>query len=160
MNETANQDLPALIVKGQYVKDLSFEVPGAPAIYAELTTAPEIPIHVDISVNPIQDNDYEVTLHLKAEAHIGGKPVFIVEIAYAGMFTVNLPEDQVHPVLLVECPRLLFPFARSLVATLTREGGFPPLMIQPLDFTQLYRSRMQELAQQQQAAAQHDAGTA
>ena len=149
MNETANQDLPALIVKGQYVKDLSFEVPGAPAIYAELTTAPEIPIHVDISVNPIQDNDYEVTLHLKAEAHIGGKPVFIVEIAYAGMFTVNLPEDQVHPVLLVECPRLLFPFAREIIATSVRDGGFPPLMLDPVDFVGLYRQNMER-----QAAAQ------
>jgi preprotein translocase subunit SecB len=159
MTETENQE-PQLIVKGQYVKDLSFEVPGAPAIYSELTTAPEIPIHVDIAVNPAGDTDYEVTLHLKAEAHINGKPVFIVEIAYAGMFSVNMPEEQSHPVLLVECPRLLFPFARTLVATLTREGGFPPLMIQPLDFAQLYRSRMAELARQEQAAGQHEPGNA
>ncbi len=147
MTDTNSQELPPLLVNGQYVKDLSFEVPGAPAIFSEMNENPNIPINVDVSVNPLQDNVYEVVLHLKVEASVGTKPVFIVEVAYGGIFTVNAPQEHIHPLLLVECPRLLFPFARSIIADLTRDGGFPPLLIQPIDFVQLYRSRVQQAAE-------------
>jgi len=91
-------------------------------------------------------------LHLKIEALLEGKALFILELAYAGVFTLNLPEEQIHPVLLIECPRLLFPFARNIVADMTRDGGLPPLLLQPLDFVQLYRARAEEMnAQQGQA---------
>jgi preprotein translocase subunit SecB len=146
MTDTASQELPPLIVNGQYVKDLSFEVPGAPAIFGEMTGSPDIPIHVDITVNPLQENVFEVVLHVKIDAQLEGKPVFIAEVAYGGVFTVNVPHDQVQSLLLVECPRLLFPFARVIIADLTRDGGFPPLMIQPIDFVQLYHSRMAQAA--------------
>lgn len=142
MTDTATQEQPPLMVNGQYVKDLSFEVPGAPAIFGEMNGNPDIPIHVDISVNPLQDNVFEVVLHIKVDAQLDGRPVFIAEVAYGGVFTVNVPADQVQPLLLVECPRLLFPFARVIIADLTRDGGFPPLMIQPIDFIQLYRTRL------------------
>lgn len=153
--ETAPQELPPLIVNGQYVKDLSFEVPGAPAIYGEMSESPEIPIHVDVSVNPLRDKVFEVVLHVKIEAAIGDKPVFIVELAYGGVFTVNVPEEHVHALLLVECPRLLFPYVRRLISDLTRDGGFPPLMIQPIDFVQLYRARMQRAEAEASAQVGH-----
>jgi len=154
-DETQAQELPPLMINGQYVKDLSFEVPGAPAIFNEMQAAPEIPIHVDVSVNPLGGNVYEVVLHLRAEATSAGKPVFIAEVAYGGVFTINVPAEHVQPLLLVECPRMLFPFVRRLIADLSRDGGFPPLMVQPIDFVQLYRNRMQE-----QMAAQAPVGQA
>mgnify|MGYP001809650819 CR=1 FL=1 len=135
--------LPPLVINGQYVKDLSFEVPGAPGIYGEMAGQnPEIPIHVDINATAIADKTFEVTLHLKVEAHLPeNRPVFIAELAYAGIFTLNVPDEHIQPMLLIECPRLLFPFARSIIADMTRDGAFPPLMIQPIDFMQLYRAR-------------------
>ncbi len=150
--------LPPLVVNGQYVKDLSFEVPGSPAIYGEMQgQAPNIPIHVDVNVAPLKDNAFEVTLHLRVEAHLQDKrPVFIVELAYAGVFSINAPAEHVQPMLLIECPRLLFPFARNIVADMTREGGFPPLLIQPIDFVQLYRARVESA--QAEARAAEEAG--
>lgn len=137
--------LPPLVVNGQYVKDLSFEVPGAPAIFAEMQGQnPNIPIHVDINAQQLHENTYEVALHLKVEARLNdNRPVFIVELVYGGIFTVNVAPEHVQAMLLIECPRLLFPFARTIIADMTRDGGFPPLMIQPIDFVQLFRSRME-----------------
>ncbi|MGE5548134.1 MAG: protein-export chaperone SecB [Solirubrobacterales bacterium] len=148
-----NAAMPPMVVNGQYIKDLSFEVPGAPAIFGEMSgQSPEIPIHVDIDAQPLNDNVYEVVLHIKVEAKLPEKPVFIVELAYGGIFTLNVAPEHVQPMLLVECPRMLFPFARTIIADMTRDGGFPPLMIQPIDFVQLYRSRMEQ--------SSHEAGHA
>lgn len=118
-------------------------MPGAPAIYGEMQGQnPNIPIHVDINAAQLHDNTYEVVLHLKVEARLAdGKPVFIVELAYGGIFTLAVPAEHVQPMLLIECPRMLFPFARNIIADLTRDGGFPPLMIQPIDFVALFRAR-------------------
>lgn len=146
MSDTDTEaNLPPLIINGQYVKDLSFEVPGAPAIYGEMQGQnPNIPIHVDINAEALNENTFEVVLHLKVEARLAdNRPVFVAELAYAGIFTLNVPAEHVQPMLLVECPRILFPFARSIVADMTRDGGFPPLMIQPIDFVQLFRSRLE-----------------
>ena len=150
--QTPSEDLPQLQVNMQYIKDLSFEIPGAPHSFIEMQGKnPEIPIHVDVNVANVGANAYEVVLHLKVEALLEGKALFILELAYAGVFTLNLPEDQIHPVLLIECPRLLFPFARNIVADMTRDGGLPPLLLQPLDFVQLYRARVDEMNAQQAA---------
>ncbi len=140
-----SESLPPLVVNGQYVKDLSFEVPGAPAIFAEMQGQnPNIPIHVDINAQQLHENTYEVSLHLKIEARLDdNRPVFIVELVYGGIFTVNVAPEHVQAMLLIECPRLLFPFARTIIADMTRDGGFPPLMIQPIDFVQLFRARME-----------------
>ncbi len=146
---TPQGDEPQLQVNGQYIKDLSFEIPGAPQVLLEAQSQnPDIPIHVDVNATGIGPNMFEVVLHIRIEARLPAKPLFILELDYAGLFTVNLPEDQIHPVLLIECPRLLFPFARNIVADLTRDGGFPPLMIQPLDFVSLYRARLEQMAAQ------------
>jgi preprotein translocase subunit SecB len=142
-NNEIQSHQPPLVVNAQYVKDLSFEVPGAPVIYGEMQGQnPNIPIHVDINANQLHDDTYEVVLHLKVEARLAeNKPVFIVELAYGGIFTLNVAPEHVQPMLLIECPRLLFPFARNIIADMTRDGGFPPLMIQPIDFMQLFRAR-------------------
>lgn len=155
-----NTEVQPLVVNGQYVKDLSFEVPGAPGIYMEMQgQSPNIPIHVDINAAKLADNTYEVALHLKVEARLDdNRPVFIVELAYGGIFTLNVAAEHLQPMLLIECPRLLFPFARNIIADTTRDGGFPPLMIQPIDFVQLFRSRME--AAQAEAAEQGPVGHA
>ena len=154
------QQMPPLAVNLQYVKDLSFEVPGAPLIYTTLRTAPRVDINLDVQVRRVQEgqNSFEVTLAIRAEAREApgdgaggngsGEPaadgvrVFLAELAYAGIFTLTgVPENAVEPVLLVECPRLLFPFARAILADVTRDGGFPPVMLQPIDFVTLWQSR-------------------
>jgi preprotein translocase subunit SecB len=134
-------------VNAQYVKDLSFEVPGAPAVFTELAGAtPELAVRVDLNATPLGSNTFEVTLILAADAKVGEKIGFIVELTYAGIFTLNVPEEHVQPILLIEAPRLLFPFARSIIANVTSEGGLPPLMLQPIDFASLYRARMEHFA--------------
>jgi preprotein translocase subunit SecB len=144
---------PPLIVNVQYVKDLSFEVPGAPQIYATLRNPPVVSLNLDVQVRRIAEaaNTFEVALAIRAEGHEGqqdGRPdtskpaIFIAELSYGGVFTLTgIPEPSVEPVLLVECPRLLFPFARNVLADVTREGGFPPVMLQPIDFVALWQSR-------------------
>ncbi|OAN50341.1 protein-export chaperone SecB [Paramagnetospirillum marisnigri] len=147
---TPQAELPQLQINGQYIKDLSFEVPAAPQVFMEQKNEnPEIPIHVDVNATNLGPNLFEVVLHMRIEAKLPSKPLFILELDYAGLFTVNFPEEQMHPVLMIECPRLLFPFARNIVADMTRDGGFPPLMLQPLDFVALYRSRLEEISAQQ-----------
>lgn len=136
-------------VHAQYTKDLSFEAPNAPGIYAEIQNAsPEINVNVDVSATPLrQPADgkpglYEVVLDLKAECRSGTKVAFIAELTYGGLFEIAVPEDHLHPILLIECPRLLFPFARNILADVTRDGGFPPLMLSPIDFVQLFQQRV------------------
>jgi len=154
------QQMPPLAVNLQYVKDLSFEVPGAPMIYTTLRSAPRVDINLDVQVRRVQEgqNSFEVTLAIRAEAREaqgngsgespeGGVRVFLAELAYAGIFTLTgVPENTVEPVLLVECPRLLFPFARAILADVTRDGGFPPVMLQPIDFVSLWQSRRAQAA--------------
>ena len=135
-------------VNAQYIKDLSFEVPGAPHIFADMAgNAPELSVRVDLNAVPLGGNVFEVTLILAAEAKLAGKVAFIVELSYAGLFQINVPEEHLQPVLLIEAPRLLFPFARNIIATATSEGGLPPLMLQPIDFATLYRARIEQFAQ-------------
>jgi preprotein translocase subunit SecB len=148
MSETAEQQ-PQLQVNAQYIKDLSFEVPGAPGIYGDLASQPpEISVRVDLGAEPLQKNVYEVVLQLSVEAKIKDRTAFIAELSYGGVFTLNIPEEHVQPVLLIECPRLLFPFARNIIADATRDGGFPPMMLQPIDFVSLYRSRIEQMGQE------------
>jgi preprotein translocase subunit SecB len=161
MSETADptaqagQPMPPLVVNVQYIKDLSFEVPNAPEIYATLRSQPQVSINLDVQARALQDgqNVYEVVLAVKAEAREAvqnggeGRPVFIAELQYAGVFTLNgVPTESVEPLLLIECPRLLFPFARAVLSDVTREGGFPPVLLQPIDFVGLWQSRRQAAA--------------
>ena len=153
--------VPPLVVNAQYVKDLSFEVPGAPQVYQRLRAAPQVGINLDVQVRRLQDTGgvYEVGLVIRAEAREtpaqnsqagaeSGPTVFIAELNYAGVFTLTgIAENAIEPVLLVECPRLLFPYARNLLGELTREGGFPPVLLQPIDFVALWQARRAQAAQ-------------
>jgi len=128
----------------QFIKDLSFEVPGAPAIFATLRESPRVDLALDVQARPIQEgeNVFEIALIIRADAKAGdGTQCFIAELTYCGIFTISVPQEQLEPVLLVECPRLLFPFARNVLADVTANGGFPPVMLQPIDFVQLWQNR-------------------
>lgn len=136
---------PGLGILGQYVKDLSFENPNAPQ---SLMMQPEQPPAVDVQINvnakPMADPDYEVELKIevRAEDKKAKRVLFNLELAYAGVFRItNMPKENIQPLLLIECPRLLFPFVRRIVADSISEGGFPPIMLQPVDFAALFRAR-------------------
>ncbi|WP_459697488.1 protein-export chaperone SecB [Acidisoma sp. C75] len=156
--DPAAQGQPPLVVNAQYVKDLSFEVPGAPQIYSILRTAPQVAVNLDVQVKRLVEGQhvYEVTLLARIEATRtpeqgqpteGSAIVFLAELAYAGIFTLNgIPDNQIEPVLMVEGPRLLFPFARNILADVTRDGGFPPVLLGPIDFLSLWHSRRQQAA--------------
>jgi len=147
---TATQDAaePAsqpVSIGAQYIKDLSFESPSAPAVFSKLQDgSPDIQINVDVSANKLKDNTYEVVLLVKAQCTAAGATAFILELSYGGIFGINAAEEHHRPLLLIECPRLLFPFVRNIIADATRDGGFPPLMLSPLDFVDMYRKGMAE----------------
>jgi preprotein translocase subunit SecB len=130
-------------VLAQYVKDLSFENPNAPQSLMPNQSQPQVNIGVDVQVRLAGDEIYEVVLQLRCEAKQGEAMTFLVELAYAGLFQLpGLPQEHHRPVLMIEAPRMLFPFARAIVSEATRDGGFPPLMINPIDFADLYRRQM------------------
>jgi preprotein translocase subunit SecB len=134
---------PQLNVLAQYTKDLSFENPNAPSSLQPQQQQPAINIQINVQANNIAPNEYEVTLHIDGKAENDGKVLFSFDLAYGGVFRLtNVPQDQLHPLVMIECPRLLFPFAREIIATAVRDGGFPPLMLDPVDFVGLYRQNM------------------
>ena len=152
---TGEAQPPRLSILTQYVKDMSFENPKAPQGLQAAAQRPQIEIKVDVGARPIGEGQYEVALQLNIEAKAAEATVFLLELAYGGVFVLaNIPDDSLQPLLLIECPRLLFPFARRIVADTTRDGGFPPLMIDPIDFVTLYRRKIQEAQTQSQAADQ------
>ena len=146
----ANQAAPQLNVLAQYVKDLSFENPNAPRSLQQQQAQPQINIQINVNAKPMSGSEYEVELKIEGRAEVPSLLLFGFELLYAGIFRIqNVPQDNMHALIMIECPRLLFPFARELIATAVRNGGFPPLMIDPVDFVSLYRQKME----QQQAAA-------
>ena len=145
-NGNAEQAAPSLNVLVQYVKDLSFENPNAPNSLAPQQAGPQIDINVNVGAQPLSATEFEVELKLTAKAKLEESVMFNVELVYAGLFRIqNVPEEHLHPFVLIECPRMLFPFARQILADATRNGGFPPLMLDPIDFVALYQ---QNAAQQ------------
>jgi preprotein translocase subunit SecB len=139
------QQPPQLRVLAQYVKDLSFENPGAPTSLQNQTKPPAININVNVNANPLPQSNYDVVLTLNARAEVDGKVLFNLELLYGGVFHVSgFPQEHMLPLLFIECPRILFPFARQIVADATRNGGFPPLMIDPIDFAQMFQQKLAE----------------
>lgn len=140
---------PRVVILTQYVKDLSFENPNAPVIFAQQQKSPKISIAVDVRVNGIQDRLAEVVLSLKIEALIGEKNAFIAELDYAGIANLNneLSPEESEKALLIEAPAMLFPFARAIIATLSRDGGFMPFLMTPIDFEALHRQRKTRAAE-------------
>jgi preprotein translocase subunit SecB len=127
-------------IVAQYIKDLSFENPGAPALMAQ---GPQIDLGVDLQARRGDAEHFEVELKLRVTAKAADKTVFLMELAYAGLFRiVGIPEEMLQPLLLIQAPHMLFPFARRIVADVVRDGGMPPLMIDPIDFAALYQSKL------------------
>ncbi len=129
-------------VISQYIKDVSFENPRIVESVAKPQGVPEINVNVQVRADMVGENVYEVILHISAQAVREKENVFLVELTYGGLFDVAKKDDEALQILLlIECPRLLFPFARNIVADLTRDGGMPPLLLNPVDFVELYRKR-------------------
>ena len=134
---------PQLNVLVQYLKDFSFENPNAPRSLQPSQQQPAINIQINVNAQPLGGPDFEVELKLEGKAEVTGSVLFAFELSYAGIFRMqNVPQEGAHPLMMIECPRLLFPFAREIIATAVRNGGYPPLLIEPIDFVSLYRQRM------------------
>ena len=134
-----------LNVLAQYVKDLSFESPGAPNSLRPRETAPGINISVNVGANPLSEKEFNVNITLNAKASFDKEVLFNVELVYGGVFRIEgFPQEHMLPILFIECPRLLFPFARQIIADATRNGGFPPLMLDPIDFAAMFQQKLAE----------------
>ena len=135
---------PQVGIIAQYVKDMSFENPNAPRSF-QVASQPQIEMNVNVGARKAGDDVYEVELKIEATAKGEELTSFVVELVYAGLCGLrNLPDEALEPFLLVEAPRLIFPFARRIVADATRDGGFPPLMLEPIDFAALYMAQRQQ----------------
>ncbi|HTT47988.1 MAG TPA: protein-export chaperone SecB [Pseudolabrys sp.] len=146
---------PQINVVAQYIKDFSFENPNAPQSMAPAATQPQIGIQINVGAKPLANNDFEVTLKLDGKAESNNSLMFRFELEFCGVFRLlNIPPENLNPAVLIECPRLLFPFAREIIATTVRNGGFPPLLLDPVDFVGLYRQRMSEMQPTGMPAAQ------
>jgi preprotein translocase subunit SecB len=159
MAEEAAQ--PQLTINTQYVKDHSFENPNAPTIFASMRTEkPDLSVSVDVSPTQLQDTVYEVVLSLRASAKVGETTAFLAELDYAAVISLSagLSDELREQIVMIEVPRHLFPFARAILADDTRDGGFPPLMMNPIDFGQLYLSRKQAAGAQAETPAATGAG--
>ncbi len=137
-----------------YVKDMSLEIPNAPAIFMQ-REAPQVGIELGNAASKLDEGIYEVTLTVTVTSKIEDKTVFLVEIAQAGIFQIrNIPEENLEIILAVTCPNILFPYAREVVSDLVVRGGFPPVLLNPINFEALYAQQ-----KQQQAAAAADGST-
>lgn len=152
-----------VVINTQYIKDLSFENPNAPGIYAAMSgRSPELQIALDVRPAQVTSRTYEVLLSLRVQATAEEKTAFLVELDYAGMVTLgeSVPQSQVEPLLMIEVPRHLFPFARNTLAAITRDGGFPPLVVNPIDFEQFYQRHKRATTPSQNAGNGPDAPSA
>lgn len=150
-----NAPAPAIMLHTQYIRDLSLEIPHAPEIFRELKNQPDIKVDIDVSARRLHDNFYNVELSFRVDGDVSGQKFFILEMVYAGIASLNVPEEHVEPVLMIELPHMLFPYARQAVTNTLVNGGLPPLMLNPVDFVAMYRARRQAAgeapAQPQQA---------
>lgn len=148
MEEQAqNKQIGAIAVHSQYIKDLSLEIPHAPEIFSEIKSAPKIDVHVDVKSEPKGNNTYTSQLSISMNGKVEDKTLFVLELTYAAFAEVNVPAEHLEPVLMIELPRLIFPFARNVVTQCLTEGGLPPFMLNPIDFAALYAARRQAAAQ-------------
>jgi preprotein translocase subunit SecB len=135
-----------LSVLAQYIKDFSFENPNAPRSLQPSQTQPAINIQINVGVQQLAPTDFEVALALEGKAENTGTVLFAFDLTFAGVFRIqNVPQETLQPLVMIECPRLLFPFAREIVATAVRNGGFPPLLLDPVDFVSLYQQRVAQM---------------
>ncbi len=149
----AVQSGPMLSILAQYTKDSSFENPNAPESLRAGLEMPQIQIGIEIGRQMMEGDNVEVTLFLKAEARRGDQITFIAELEYAGLFAFQGAKgDEIQPLIMIECPRLLFPFGRQIMAEMTQNGGYPPIMLEPPDFAAMFREEMMRRSADQSAA--------
>ena len=147
-NGTTGEQAPQLNVLAQYIKDFSFENPNAPRSLGPQEQGPNINIQVNVNAKQVTETEFEVNLVMEGSAQNPTTTLFKFELDFAGIFRLqNIPPAELQPVVMIECPRLLFPFARQIIADAVRNGGFPPLFIDPIDFVSLYRQRLAEVQQ-------------
>ncbi len=133
---------PQFMVRAQYIKDFSFENPRAPQSLIPRDDKPALGVGVDINATRLTEDAYEVVLHINVKAEAANEVVFMVDLAYAGLFHIsNVDQQRIETMMFIDCPQILFPFARRIVADATRDGGFPPLLMEPIDFYHLYQQR-------------------
>jgi preprotein translocase subunit SecB len=148
MQDYSNEErgMPHIAVNAQYIKDFSFENPGAPGSLATMDKSPQIDLALDLNVQKLpEENYYEVEISISAKALSKQKTLFVVDLKYAGVFNlINIPEEQIQMLLAVHCPSIIFPYARKIIADATQDGGFQPLMIDPVDFGVLYSKKMMQ----------------
>jgi len=135
--------LPAIQIHNQYIKDLSLEIPHAPEIFKNIKSQPAMKIDVDINARPLEAGFYNVELNFRIDGDIEDQKFFIVEMSYCGVVELHVPEEHIQPVLMVEVPHMLFPYARQAVSNVMFNGGLPPIMLNPIDFVALYKARAQ-----------------
>jgi len=146
---------PQVRVMGQYIKDLSFENPSVAKLINNQSDNPNLNVDINVNASRISPDVYESAINFKGVAQNKLGVIYDLEVVYAGMFRIEgMPEPALEQTLLIACPSLLFPYLRRLVGDLTREGGFPPLLLDPIDFGALYMARQQQLAEQAKAGAQ------
>jgi preprotein translocase subunit SecB len=132
-------------VLAQYIKDFSFENPNAPRSLSPLQQQPEIAIQVNVTPKALSNTDFEVELRIDGKAEATGLLLFSFDLTFAGVFRLhNIPPENVSPLIMIEAPRLLFPFAREIISSAISSGGFPPLLLNPVDFVALYQKKMAE----------------
>ena len=142
---------PVWRLVSQYIKDLSFENPNAPASILAGNSVPKFDVNINVGVNRLPNDLYGVDMTITAKATREDMVLFNIELVYGGAFLIkNIPDQQLAPLLMIESPRLLFPFARQILASISQQGGFPPLMMEPVDFAQIYRNNLAALAKAQQ----------
>lgn len=144
MSEDTQDTEPRFAMRGHYIKDLSFENPHAPASFLSMSEPPKVDMNISLSAQRLTDDMYELAMKLSVRV-IGERTLFLVDLEYGGLFAIaNIPEEKMEGVLMVDAAFLLYPFARRVVADITRDGGFPPLLLEPVDFVRMFRENSQK----------------
>lgn len=141
-----SKDTPELAITMQYIKDMSLETPHAPQIFTKLNNPPKLSVDLNIDVNKLAENQFEVTLNIHINADIENEKLFIFELAYAAACYAKLPEEKMEPALFIDIPTMLFPYARQIISSNLADAGLPPLMLTPVDFVAVYKSKKEQQA--------------
>ena len=139
------QQLPAIVVNSQYIKDFSLEIPYAPEIFKEIKKNPDVNVNVDVNARTLEENYFNVDLTFTINGDAESKKFFIIELTYSAVVQLNIPQEHVEQVLMIEIPRMLFPFARQIITTSLMEAGLPPFMLNPIDFVSMYQAKKQSV---------------
>ena len=153
--ENNQQPQPPIMIHSQFIKDLSLEIPHAPGIFSEVKSQPQINIDVNINADHIQDNQFSVDLSFRIDGDVPSKKFFILEMVYSCVVSLNVPQEHVDPVLMIEIPHMLFPYARQAISTILFNGGLPPLMLTPIDFMAMYQNRARNAKAEPSATAKN-----